>query len=367
MRYLSRKATRTICVAAAVLLGGSADASPVESPDAYEIVSGATVPVLPPPLRSFFEANQDEVARIAVSHVIATDSAGADSHETDRHVVWLDIAANGAGATERCAAARRFPHDRMAARTLAERKGLDGAGSLPWVLHKHYEMLIEGFRHGTSGEILHQAGALLHFATDAALPFNTTVVRNLVDTGRDSKGNAKSAPRQGTLRYRYHGALLAQLRQRLAYEVRVAPSRYRRLEKPLDTIFSVLDQSHTTAMELITIDMTQQVDRAAIVMESRLEAAALLAANLIGTAWSKADSPATQQWTAPRDGSRNSAASAVDPDAEYVGSRHSTVYHRANCAHVKRIKPDNIVTFSGIQEVTTAGRKPCRACKPDGR
>ncbi len=69
-----------------------------------------------------------------------------------------------------------------------------------------------------------------------------------------------------------------------------------------------------------------------------------------------------------------SAASATDglageasPAAELriVASSRGEVYHLPGCASAKRIKPENLVAYSSLEEAKAAGLRPCKKCKPD--
>lgn len=45
-------------------------------------------------------------------------------------------------------------------------------------------------------------------------------------------------------------------------------------------------------------------------------------------------------------------------DCVFVGSRNSTLYHLPTCAPAKRIKPENIVCFSSVEDAVAKGYKP---------
>ena len=53
-------------------------------------------------------------------------------------------------------------------------------------------------------------------------------------------------------------------------------------------------------------------------------------------------------------------------DGEYfVANQNSDVYHRSDCKWSKKIKPDNIITFSSIQAAEAQNFLACSSCKPD--
>lgn len=383
-----------VAVVAAALLHHPARANDDESPDAYEIVTATAVPVLPTPLRAFFENHLEEIQRSATSHVVSASTPYTPPSEADRHYVMLDVAARGNDAAARHAAAQQFPRDREAAIELAKRQGVRHGGLLPWVIHDRYDALVQAFQSGEQTPIVREAGALLHFGTDAALPFNTTTDRDGAAASHvrwpDNPANRPNALHH-TVRQRCHLGLLARLRTRLAYEVRVSPQRYRRISYAggvLNAVFDLLVETHSWADVFLAMDAQavaelgitdaetfsgaldryydKLADRAAPFMEARLEEAALLSANLIGTAWVRAGSPAPETWNASTSQLSREAPSANKPENTFVGSRHSMVFHRATCGHAKRIKPDNLISFETAQEARNAGRAPCRTCKPDG-
>lgn len=387
------------------------DAAIDESPDAYEIATATAVPILPQPLRDFFKAHLDGLEQSATVGLASSSTPGSFLGEMDWHYVKLDIAAGEADPSTRGAAARTFPRDRTAATTLFKRHRCTDGGLLPWVIQERYTALVETFRTGDAKAIVHEAGVLLHFATDAALPFNTTADRDGASTGHLRWSTVDNTNRTSlmhrTVRHRCQLGLLARLRSRLDYEVRVAPERYYALKDPIDAVFPVLLGAHRSLGALLAIDAEAiadlgitdtrtflaaseayydcLADHAAPVIEARLEAGALLAAKLIGTAWVQAGSPSPNTWTAPGaaphtrpaganpSGVRqpadkttltNRTASEDQASHRFVGSRHSTVFHRAECSHARRIKPGNTVYFETTRAARHAGRIPCKLCSP---
>ncbi len=376
------------------LLGTCAltDAAVDESPDAYEIAVTTAVPVLPPPLRGFFEAHLDGLAQAATARLASASTTGSFPGEMDWHYVGLDVSAGQTDPSTRMAAARTFPRDRTAATTLFKRHRCTDGGSLPWVLQERYTALVETFRAGDAKAIVHDAGVLLHFATDAALPFNTTMDRDGAGTGHLRWSAAGNASGTGlvhrTVRHRCQLGLLDRLRSRLDYEVRVAPGRYVPVENLIDAVFAVLLDSHRSLDALLAIDAAtiadlgitdaptfmagsdafydRFADQAVPVIEARLEAGALLAAKLIATAWVQAGSPIPDSWNVPGTVLTNRSASGDQASHRFIGSRNSTVFHQVGCSHAKRIKPANKVYFEAVQAARDAGRTPCKSCNPTG-
>ena len=366
-RSTHRARVAIVCLAAAGWSAGQVRADDEQPPAAYEIVVATAVTALPAPLRSAFVQQQDELIRVALSHSVNHVSSEED---VDRHFVMLDVAAEkGAGETGRIEASRRFPRDRDAAVKLARERGVRRVGSLPWAIHAYYEALVEAFRSANGALVVAEAGALLHFAADASMPLFVVEERSSRRRGRFfDRGADKIDPPNRRAKLL---EAVEELRDRLDYEVRVSPTRYAELEEPLDAVFETLLASFAELVSGPVIDAKVRADEAAAITESRLEAAALLAANLIGTAWHQAGRPSPETWDAvsaksakPEKRTAKSGAEIASPDARFVGSRHSTIYHRATCTHAGRIKPTNLVAFGGRKVAVDAGRKPCKTCKP---
>ncbi|MDD1723060.1 MAG: hypothetical protein LUQ15_06275 [Methanothrix sp.] len=47
-----------------------------------------------------------------------------------------------------------------------------------------------------------------------------------------------------------------------------------------------------------------------------------------------------------------------------VGSITSKKYHRPDCRYAQKIKPENLVSFSGLEEARSEGYLPCKVCSP---
>ncbi len=54
---------------------------------------------------------------------------------------------------------------------------------------------------------------------------------------------------------------------------------------------------------------------------------------------------------------------AEQPD--FLANKNSDVYHVTDCKWAKKIKPANIIKFSGAQEAEAQNYLPCRSCNPD--
>ena len=107
------------------------------------------------------------------------------------------------------------------------------------------------------------------------------------------------------------------------------------------------------------------VERALPIMEQRLESAALLMANLIGTAWIQAGRPPPEQWHGASAPGMHRLSPGTGTEQRRVGSKSSTIFHRPGCQHARRIKQVNLIRFHSRKAARDAGRVPCKTCKPD--
>ena len=363
-----------------------------ESREAYEIVAGAAVPLLPDSLQPLFEARLDEVRRSAIGEIIESGGPDVRPKRDHHHFIMLDVAARGGDQNARRAAAHEFPESCAAARKLFKRHGVDRdqGGMLPWIIMDRYRELVGAFEDGEEGLIARKAGVLLHFVTDAALPFNTTSNRDGQAAGHLSwsaeQGSPNAIPHR-TVRYRCQGELIRRSQDQLQYEVRVWPERFQRVGDPSKAVFAILGNSHSYVGPLLEIDadlisrlritgadsFVASADeyyellaaRAGPIVESRLEAAALLTAELIAAAWAEAGSPLSENETSGPLPAAKTSPTASPAEHPYVGSRNSTVFHRVDCPHARRIKAENRVHFETVEEALAAGRTPCKACRPD--
>ena len=370
-------------------LFGAAEDGPTE---AYEIVASVAVTVLPEPIRPFFAEHLDLVKDFTVTGSASSGAGDLATGADEVHHIMLDVGAGPDDAEARRRAACQFPHDREAARKLFKRNGVRAGGVLPWLVQDRYRRLVQAFRDRDGVLILEASGDLLRSAADASLPFNTTADRD----GRTSGhlGWRASDVRNGSeahrsVRHRFHVGLIRRFRRQFEYEVRVWPNRFRHVSEPAEAAFETLLEAHACLPSLLGADAelvaslritdaasflasselyyARLAGRAGPVMESRLEAGALLGANLVGSAWTEAGSPPLTHMTARMAPQDQTKPAPANPEVGFVGSRNSTVFHRLDCPHVKRIRPENRVHFTTIEEAQAAGRVPCQACQPDRR
>jgi len=49
---------------------------------------------------------------------------------------------------------------------------------------------------------------------------------------------------------------------------------------------------------------------------------------------------------------------------KYYASKTSKKFHKADCEWIKRIKPENLMTYNSRDEAVKADKQPCKQCKP---
>lgn len=363
----------------------------------YPIIVPAVIEALPFP----FSARIREHRETVIGEVAALDPGWQNDARGEHYMVWLDfMAPDGADADQRLAAAQEFPLDRETAKGKGYRAEV--YGDLPFVLQDHFHALVDAFRSAQWPAAREHAIGIMHYACAVGLPTQLT---------REGKAGR---PRRELL------WLVMENRTRLEYEVRVFPGRFVRASDIMSEILTKMQKGHAAALELgqilerarkesgvtgqplpfvsdlfaseSTKKFTQIVrEPAAELACEQMKNAALLAANLIGTAWMDAGSPEVPMDTfAPRaeekpgdvakpdgtkrndvaagDQKKSTGAGAVDLVADrFMGSSGSETYHRSTCQHAARIKPENTIRFSSSEDAQRAGRKACQTCKPDAK
>ena len=48
----------------------------------------------------------------------------------------------------------------------------------------------------------------------------------------------------------------------------------------------------------------------------------------------------------------------------YVASKNSKVFHKPDCTWAKKIKPENVIGYQSRRQAISAGKRPCKRCKP---
>ena len=385
----------TMCFAHSVRATTSAPPNSDESLsyDWMELVVGQTLPVIPGQVRAFLEPHVPDLRRASKTSTDKSEATRAAKY-TDH--IKLDVAAKSAEWKDRLDAAWAFPRSKSAARELFEANGERDGGTLPWALESEYDELVKAFENTASEKIIEHTTAVIHLSAACGSPFNTTAGVQ-IGIKHDAKLGAPGSETDGQLEDRFERTLLDRTRDRLAYEVRVSPERFRVVDRPIDEIFQTLIASHRRLKPIL--DANQQIhaeltipdpenlasvsdayygrlaERVGDDLEESIEAGAILAANLIGTAWIRAGrpdlpSPATAVASKPEKPAESTsdspaAGSANTSVAPFAGSVNSTIYHRSTCSHLRRTKAENLVYFNTADEARGKGRSACKTCQPD--
>jgi len=355
-----------------------------ESPKTYEIAVRAAVASLPDELRPFFEALRATIVEAATNKL-------ADAGGEAIHRLPLDGSAESTDPIERRAQVQKFLS------LIAESKK-DGilnrddrwANTLPRRIATAYHSLEDSFKSRNRDDITRDAGAVMHFAVDAAMPFNVTHDKwcKSVQTADDDK----QSPALPSRRFRYHVVLVERLADRLTYEARIAPQRLHPLKDLSQAVLDTLAGAHEAALSLEQVERNAGselregnrsapgeksaaledllAERAAPIIETQIESGALFGAELIVSAWIEAGKPAlpggvTGPASAFTAAPTRRTSEASSTEKAFVGSRSSKIFHRSSCNHVARIKPENRVQFGSAEQAKAQGRTPCKTCKPD--
>jgi len=274
---------------------------------------------------------------------------------------------------------------------------LRGGGSLPWAIEQLYEECVEAFEQGREEDIIRAAGHLAHFAGVCASPFATTVdqdgrVSGNLNLGAQEPGDDHYAHQ--TVRYRFDMALANRNGSRYAEKLALAEAACEPVAEPVDGAFAVLLDSLGCVDEVLAADheiiqrlevtdggsFAKRADEFYVLFDERcgdlsverLRAGAVFAAGLIGGAWEAAGKPPIDQIRARANPAPNTPAAPDDdgqtagqpPDAGFVGSNNSNVFHRAECPHAQRVSSTNRISFRTAREALDQGRRPCKSCKP---
>lgn len=363
------------------------------------IVAEACVPLLPAPIRATLERNKDRWLKLAVASAPRGQGFGDSAH-----VVMLDVGSGEFRFPALRQAAAGFPRDRARGMELMNSRARAGerGGSLPWALLDATAALTDALRTSPidADAVVERCAWIAHLATDASMPSHTTRLRfHMHDhsLGEMPKDGSRATPESHAIHVARALATaesdwMVRLDRRLADEAKVSPVRVRRLPDPSETVFALLAESHAS-MEPIAqavIDdeggvdeptdpnappggspkahgdraqaTFETADRVAPLLEDRLEGAILLTANLITTAWLDAGKPAIGD--AVNSAMESPAPKQRSESGGFVGSRQSTVFHRPDCPHARRLSDVSRMRFESYAQATAAGRKPCKRCQP---
>lgn len=60
------------------------------------------------------------------------------------------------------------------------------------------------------------------------------------------------------------------------------------------------------------------------------------------------------------------AAAAAAAAAQYIGNKHTQVYHKRGCHTLRGLPSSQLIAFSTNADAAACGYKPCQVCKPRG-
>lgn len=60
------------------------------------------------------------------------------------------------------------------------------------------------------------------------------------------------------------------------------------------------------------------------------------------------------------------AAAAAAKAAQYIGNKHTQVYHKRGCHTLRGLPSSQLIVFSTNADAAACGYKPCQVCKPRG-
>ncbi|MCH8150736.1 MAG: hypothetical protein IH987_22650, partial [Planctomycetes bacterium] len=287
--------------------------SPCRSPsNSLDLTAIAVVQALPSDIQPFFVSRTD--AFLAAAHADAVTAGERKVRKSDSHFIALDVAGDPTGTT--ADTSLHFPQIESKARKLFEEQGIKDGGRLPWALEDAYRQLVKSFGTGDGEAIVRDAASVLHFAIDVGMPFSTTIdtfSRRTLNRVWEKKRESHPINAHRTARHRCQIELVRRTSQRLAYEVRVWPKRVRERSDPATAIWQTLDATHEALSTLLDIDrdLLRQLEirtsddflalsdryydrlaqRAGSILETRIESAVLLAAELLTAAWIEAGRP----------------------------------------------------------------------------
>ncbi|HEY3244414.1 MAG TPA: hypothetical protein VGM03_13800 [Phycisphaerae bacterium] len=394
------KHDRIFLAIVAVPLGfGPADVR-ADATVAQQIVARRAVELLPPDIAAIFRDHAAELEeRCLEPDVLWT----RDPDKRDRarwHYIMLDIEAKAATKEARLEAASRLPHDDIAARRLYTRLKRPDAGRLPWIIEDSFKQLVDAFEDGEASKIIECAGHLMHFALDAALPFNATRDSDGLEAGNLSLGRLRPGERHyenQNARQRVFDELIRRNREHYEQHILLTADDTDGISNPRERSFTVLTEALGTLDEVLTADREilsalnvidessfgemqekyydQLNERCGDLCVERLRAAALFGGKLVAGAWSVAGKPNAEKIrargsngktvaAAPAKGGKPATNGAAPASSGVVGSRNSNVYHRPDCEWAQKIAPGNLVKYNSAKEAAADGRKPCGKCKP---
>ncbi|MCC7293395.1 MAG: hypothetical protein IT449_15150 [Phycisphaerales bacterium] len=426
MRTVFRCGLRSVVLLMAAAFGAPRAAlarvasPPSESPAVYELVLTAALDRVPVQYRSIYEPHRQAILTCATGGGAGRFAPSPVLTRAESHYLMLDAACTEPAAAARLKAARAFPHEAQPAEKLLTEHGQREGGRLPWALAEQCEALTAAIRGRNEPETARLAGAVVHLAVDAGLPFNTTT-QHLGPTASQFV-LPEGAPAEpfvdcANARGRTQDALIR--RHRALLTVALADSQ--RICSPTESV--VDDALHEMIRASAALDALLEADRLLVerwglrdgeafvaiaepflteldgrclpLVTARLDAAACFSAALLVQCAAAANGDAAVSTLATASKGDKSKSPPAPPKSEgsaalppassgavgapagstskpapapaatvFIGSKNSKKFHRPTCRWAESIKEDNRVTFASAAAAVTAGREPCSTCEP---
>jgi hypothetical protein len=117
-----------------------------------------------------------------------------------------------------------------------------------------------------------------------------------------------------------------------------------------------------SSMQAVPITTMPDAVKTTILLQTKAFLAAWLAAN---PSSAKAADILPEETSATTESVKTSQPqSPAQTEYKYIASRKSRVFHKADCAIAKRIKPENLIGYNTRDEAVKDGKRPCRRCNP---
>lgn len=371
-----------------VIAGGAALAD--EPFAAHRIVAIKSIDGMPADIAPLFRQHRAELERRVIEPGVEWPGDRKLRRYNRWHHVQADIGSGQQTRADRLRAFRSFPQNQVTAERLYRRLGRQGGGLLPWAIDECYRRLVEAFKSEETSEVIARAGHLAHFVADAVNPFRSSANDNGVATGNLRMGSVWGVHPTSvnhSVRERFGAGLVARYSTTYADALTLTTASYQPIWNPvadafemIESALSVLDDVAQADKEILTtLEIVDRKsfearkeayyiamnDRCGDICLSRLEACAILTANLVGSAWQEAGEPSLEAIRARGEGGTTATPSAeAMKEGSYVGSKHSNIFHKPDCRWARQISQDNLVTFTTSLEARQASRRACKTCKP---
>ena len=345
---------------------------------AHELVAHTAIKrLVPTGARAIYLPNLEKIVEIAAQRPTGEPGSYLPA---DAHYLMLDVDARSTAAHDRLQAVMAFPHVRAKAEELFDQHNQPEGGSLPWSMQEQFNLLVAALRANDQARIIRSAASVIQLATDAALPFSTTVTVQGPPGSKirwpSSPDSTETDPRQ-TARGRIQTWIIERDRSSIDAQLSSSSCSARLTTSVVEAALTVMMNSAAALDAVLLVDTelisrwrvadrstflaiqqtygAELADRCGPILTSRLSEGACLAAALL-----------TRAVQVSRAGSDPAIVTSnlKQQDPSLMGSKNSKKFHLTTCRHAKTIKLENVVTFGSSREAIRAGRQPCAVCRP---